>query len=106
MTEEPIRKRGVRGRGERAAGDQSMTAAVAVDAAVARALGAGIYPKNSHKFRGASPRRTPLHTRSRGPLPPRSARMARALRALATPGRSPDHASEASISFSSMSAFV
>ena len=30
-------------------------------------------------FRGASPRRTPLHTRSRGPHDPRSARVAHSL---------------------------
>src|SRR5207237_1004741 len=43
-----------------------MTAAIGVDAAVTRALGTGIDPEDLHKFRGASPRRTPLHTRSRG----------------------------------------
>src|SRR3982750_29906 len=43
-----------------------MTAAIAIDAAVTGTLGTGIDPEDQHKSRGASPRRTLLHTRSRG----------------------------------------
>jgi hypothetical protein len=52
----------------------------------ANALEAGpfrLQPRKSSLFRGASPRRTPLHPRSRGPHDPHSARVPHSLRSFA-----------------------
>ena len=79
--EQPFRKCRAGGSGQDAAGDEAVTAARGFDAAVAGAFRAGIDPENSHFLSGGFARRS------------RSAR------------RRPGHASDASISFSSMSAF-
>src|SRR5215212_9916551 len=50
--QEPFRKGGPRGRGQRAAGDEDVAAARRVDAAIAGALGAGIDPEDSHSVPG------------------------------------------------------
>ena len=76
--EEPFRKCRAGGRGQDAAGDEAVTAARRFDAAVAGAFRAGIDPENSISYRGASPRRSPLHTRSRGPCPTPRVWLARA----------------------------